>query len=179
MLILPGTKFLIILDRFFHSPVAWVKLVQDQLETCQLNPFLPNAPFLYPLETSENLFSVFWCFQEAEKGCIENEWVNAVPVGKNLFKVNNEDTKKNDHKLVNDEHVLLFLLFIEQVFVKRVRVSLTTSLKNCTLLIGALCLFLFFFPHLQDQKAFLKKYFHIRCFISCFMYLFLPISLSH
>ena len=33
-----------------------------------------NAPFLYPLKTSENL-EVFWCFQGVEKGCIENKWV--------------------------------------------------------------------------------------------------------
>ena len=39
-----------------------------------LNPFVPNAPFLYPLKTSENL-TVFLCFQGAEKGCIGNEWV--------------------------------------------------------------------------------------------------------
>ena len=42
-------------------------------EIC-INPFVPNAPFLYPLKTSENL-SVFWCFQGVEKGCLGNEWV--------------------------------------------------------------------------------------------------------
>ena len=40
-----------------------------------INPFVPNAPFLYPSKTSENL-TVFWCFQGVEKGCIGNEWVN-------------------------------------------------------------------------------------------------------
>ena len=62
------------------------------------NPFVPNAPFLYPLKASENR-KVFWCFQgvqkgfigkhgvrifslnvprcfqEVEKGSIENKWV--------------------------------------------------------------------------------------------------------
>ena len=38
------------------------------------SPFVPNAPFLYPLKTSENL-TVFRCFQELEKGYIWNEWV--------------------------------------------------------------------------------------------------------
>ena len=38
------------------------------------NPFVPNAPFLYPLKSSENR-KVFWCFQGVEKGCIRNEWV--------------------------------------------------------------------------------------------------------
>ena len=37
-----------------------------------LNPFVPNVLFLYALKTSEN-HKVFWCFQEAEKGCIRNK----------------------------------------------------------------------------------------------------------
>ena len=37
-----------------------------------VNPFAPNAPFLYPLKTSENLKG----FQGVEKGCTGNEWVN-------------------------------------------------------------------------------------------------------
>ena len=39
------------------------------------NPFVPNAPFLYHLTTSEN-HKVFWCFLEVEKGYIGNEWVH-------------------------------------------------------------------------------------------------------
>ena len=48
-----------------------------------VNPFVPNAPFLYPLKTSEKL-KVFWCFQGVEKGCIGNEWVkmNNCRIGK-------------------------------------------------------------------------------------------------
>ena len=34
------------------------------------NPFVSNAPFLYPLETSENRY-----FQGVENGCIGNKWV--------------------------------------------------------------------------------------------------------
>ena len=41
-----------------------------------INPFFPNAPFLYPLKISEN-FTVFWPYQEVEKGCIVSKWVNA------------------------------------------------------------------------------------------------------
>ena len=37
-------------------------------------PFVCNAPFLYPLKTSENR-TFFWSFQGVEKGCIGNEWV--------------------------------------------------------------------------------------------------------
>ena len=41
----------------------------DRLEDgfdIQINPFVPNAPFLYPLKTSEN--------RKVEKGCIGNKW---------------------------------------------------------------------------------------------------------
>ena len=33
------------------------------------NPFIPNAPFLYLLKTTE-ILTIFWCFQWIEKGCI-------------------------------------------------------------------------------------------------------------
>ena len=39
-----------------------------------LNPFILNASFPYPLKKSEN-HKVFWCFQGVEKGCIGNKWV--------------------------------------------------------------------------------------------------------
>ena len=38
------------------------------------NPFVPSAPFLYPLKTSENR-KVF-CFLGAKEGCIGNKWLN-------------------------------------------------------------------------------------------------------
>ena len=38
------------------------------------NPFVSNAPLLYPLKTSENL-TVFRCFQGVEEKCIGNEWI--------------------------------------------------------------------------------------------------------
>ena len=58
----------------------------------RINIFVPNAPFLYPLKTSENR-KVFWCFQGLEKGCIGNKWVN--PTGIYFFKVyyRNTETK--------------------------------------------------------------------------------------
>ena len=37
---------------------------------------VPNAPFLYPLKTTEN-HKVFWFFQGVEKWCIKNEWVKS------------------------------------------------------------------------------------------------------
>ena len=54
------------------------KNMKNKEHRCQhytVNPFVPIAPFLYPLKTSENR-KVFWCFQGVEKGCIGNEWVN-------------------------------------------------------------------------------------------------------
>ena len=43
------------------------------------NPFVSNAPFLYPLKTSENL--MIFCFQGVKKGCIGNEWVERTLLG--------------------------------------------------------------------------------------------------
>ena len=45
----------------------------------KFNPFVPNAPFLYPEKTSENL-TVFWCFWGVGKRCIGNKWVNFAPL---------------------------------------------------------------------------------------------------
>ena len=47
-----------------------------------LKQFVPNALFLYPLKTSENL-TIFWCFPGVEKRCIGNKWVNEM---RNLWK---------------------------------------------------------------------------------------------
>ena len=38
------------------------------------NPFIPSAPFLYSLKTSEN-GNVFRCFQGVENRCFSKEWV--------------------------------------------------------------------------------------------------------
>ena len=51
----------------------------------EINPFVPNAPFLYNLKASENLTD-FLCFQGVEKGCIENEWVNWAGAASWIFK---------------------------------------------------------------------------------------------
>ena len=37
-----------------------------------INPFVPNALFLYPLKTSENC-KIFWYFQGVQKGYIGKE----------------------------------------------------------------------------------------------------------
>ena len=54
----------------------WLDLTKIWISHAHLvNPFVPKAPFLCPVKTSEN-FTLFWCFQEVEKKCIENKWVN-------------------------------------------------------------------------------------------------------
>ena len=59
-----------------------------------INPFVPNAPFLYPLKTSENC-RVFWCFQLIEKGCTGNRWVKGFKLkvlAKNFLESENNDS---------------------------------------------------------------------------------------
>ena len=48
-----------------------------------INAFVPSAPFLYRLKTSENR-KVFWWFQLIEKGCFGNKWVRNTSIS--LFK---------------------------------------------------------------------------------------------
>ena len=49
-----------------------------------LNPFVPNAPFLFLLKISENR-KVFWCFQRVEKRWIWNEWVYMILKSKSII----------------------------------------------------------------------------------------------
>ena len=61
---------------FIGEKCGNLKTVVDGGElTGNINPFVPSAPLLNPLKTSENL-TVFWCFQGVEKECIGNKWVN-------------------------------------------------------------------------------------------------------
>ena len=66
---------------WFDRSSEWDKI--NQYVRKPINPFVPNAPFLYILKTSENRF--FWCFQGVEKGCIGNEWVKLVISNKIVF----------------------------------------------------------------------------------------------
>ena len=54
---------------------CWVAL--NSCNYCFINPFIPNASFLYPREILENL-TVFQYFQGVEKGWIGNEWVKQI-----------------------------------------------------------------------------------------------------
>ena len=55
-------------SRLYHNYFS------ENLRKLFFDSFVTNAPFLYPLKTSEN-HKVFWCFQGLEKGCIGNKWV--------------------------------------------------------------------------------------------------------
>ena len=57
-----------LLDKCLLREICWFEM---------FNPFVSNAPFFHPLETSEN-FMVFGGFQGVEKGCTGNEWVHEV-----------------------------------------------------------------------------------------------------
>ena len=65
----------------FDAFVRWRKF---------LKPFFPNAPFLYPLKTTENLSDIL-CFQGVAKGCIGIKWVNS--------RQNIQDRKDSHHYL--------------------------------------------------------------------------------
>ena len=43
-----------------------------------INPFFPNAYFLYTLKAWWENHRIFWCFQGVEKGCIEKEYVKTL-----------------------------------------------------------------------------------------------------
>ena len=55
----------------------------NQLQCKPINPFISNAPFLYPLKASENR-KFFWCFEGLGKGCIRNKWANFFILTKTL-----------------------------------------------------------------------------------------------
>ena len=54
-------------------PFQHFTLLLSSVFSGNINPFVPNGPFLYLLKTSENRFLMF---SEVEKGCIWNKWVN-------------------------------------------------------------------------------------------------------
>ena len=89
-LIIPS-PFLLNLWEKFLSNDSFIKLISCQGKHYSkficLNQFIPNAPFLYPLKTSENL-TVF-CFHGAEKGCIGNKRVNLCTrlISRGVFRV--------------------------------------------------------------------------------------------
>ena len=81
-------SFFLTLNRFhelfccFHY---WYRTSKNQVErtfdqfktNILLNPFVPNAPFLYSLKTSENI-TVFRCFLGVEKERIDDKCVNMI-----------------------------------------------------------------------------------------------------
>ena len=79
-LIIPS-PFLLNLWEKFLSNDSFIKLISCQGKHYSkficLNQFIPNAPFLYPLKTSENL-TVF-CFTGQRKGALETKGLICAP----------------------------------------------------------------------------------------------------
>ena len=48
-----------------------------RMSVLHFNPFIPNAPFFYPLKTSENL-TVFWCLMKYKKGALGKNCLNLI-----------------------------------------------------------------------------------------------------
>ena len=65
-----GLQFIKWESLYFYKFLSFI-LLRRVMST--INPFVPNAPFLYPLKT----------FQGVEKGCIGNEWVNWISTDSN------------------------------------------------------------------------------------------------
>ena len=74
---------------FFNSD----KLIEQFL----FNPFVPDASFLYPLKTLENLM-VFWCFQGVKKRYTGNIWINIYP---KFRRTNNTVKMKCSSSIIN------------------------------------------------------------------------------
>ena len=68
-------QFFLSLGREKNQKKQKTKQKQKKPQLIGLNPFVPNAPFLYPVKTSEN-YNFFCHFHGVEKGCIGNECVN-------------------------------------------------------------------------------------------------------
>ena len=93
------------------------------------NPFIPNAPFLYPLKTSEN-------FMERVKGCIGNKWVKRVidcflgtleALSKKHIDTN-ESEVKGYRNLLMDQKVLFCLCLMADV--SKVHNTSSLTLQN-------------------------------------------------
>ena len=62
-----------------------------------IDPFVSNAPFLYPLKILGNC-KVFWCFQWVERGCIGIQWVNIFQVS-GQFSISISPSEKTSENL--------------------------------------------------------------------------------
>ena len=74
-----------------------------------INPFVPKAPLLYPLKTSENL-TVFCCFQGLEKGCIGNERVNVALLVTHIYNFPWQYFQNVSHKQTLSSNMITFPL---------------------------------------------------------------------
>ena len=61
-------------DKICLENVLFISKSLNNKSPSVFNPFVPNAPFLYPLKASENRKG-FCCFLGVKKGCIGSRWV--------------------------------------------------------------------------------------------------------
>ena len=73
----------------------WTATSAKDIFYVKFNPFVPNAPFLYPLKASENHKD--FCFQRVEKGCIEKSWEKCCSFLSNNLKNNLKNRYTNKH----------------------------------------------------------------------------------
>ena len=138
--------------RFFPCCIKiWNGLNPNLSLSSFVNLFIPNALFLYTLETSENR-KILWCFQGVEEGCNGNKWVKIK--SNSIFSVHNEYDIKflsrlrlnfsiNEHIVCHDfedgtycmcdcgsatETTLRFLL--QSKYYQTVRLELLSSIYN-------------------------------------------------
>ena len=78
LLMIFGNDVFFLCHIWYYTIIGWLNqkaIWHMKHMTLLFNRFVPNAPFLYPLKTSEN-HKVLWCFQEVGKAYIGNKWVN-------------------------------------------------------------------------------------------------------
>ena len=105
-------------------------LVWECADNLYFNPFVSNAPFLYPLKKSENL-TVFWCFQRVEKRCIGNNGlnINSCQCLCNLFRESRTDGSLIPTELLTPclQHLCYFDFHEWNIQVRKKRYQLTSS----------------------------------------------------
>ena len=104
------------LVKVFWILLAYLINVISSYETnnWEIDSFVPDGPFIYPLEASENL-TVFLCFQGLEKEWTGNKWVK---YGEKFLIQNGKDSKNAHQDLVllkfTKKYIYIFFNFIKK-----------------------------------------------------------------
>ena len=90
----------------FVDDTLWSRNQEFACIINQLNPFVPNTPFLYPLKTSENR-NIFWCFLGIGKGCIGNKWVKRTFKTGTRSRINELAPSNLSHSALNNRDITI------------------------------------------------------------------------